>query len=164
MPETMPGSGTSVTSVTISPAGSVPRSMPERWGRWLFDRPFLRVPDLLWERAVGGVLPVDEFVEDGTIVVRAELAGVDPDKGLEVEVADDILRISAQRHDDDEFARRSYLHRELGRGSVRRVLPVPSGTEAQDVRAVYRDGVLEVRVPVVAAGKAEPARVVVERT
>jgi len=44
------------------------------------------VPDLLWERGADDVLPVDEFVEDGTIVVRAELPGIDPEKDLEVRV------------------------------------------------------------------------------
>ena len=147
------------TTRTLSAA----RTLPERWGRWLFDRPFLRVPDLLWERDGGEVLAVDEFVEDGTIVVRAELPGIDPDKDLEVEVADDVLRLSAERHRDEEFAARSFVHRELRRGSVRRVLPVPPGTRADTVRATYRDGVLEVRVPETVQGTGELAQIAVER-
>jgi HSP20 family protein len=151
MPESMP---TEALGATVSLA----RSLPERWGRWLFERPFLRVPDLLWERDGGEVLHVDEFVEGDVIVVRAELPGVDPERDLEVDVADDILRISAERPEDAVAGDRSYLHRELRRGSARRVLPMPSGTTADTVRATYRDGVLEVRVPASAAGTARPRR------
>jgi HSP20 family protein len=155
MPDTVP---TGALGATISLA----HALPERWGRWLFERPFLRVPDLLWERDGGDVLHVDEYVEDDVIVVRAELPGIDPERDLEVDVADDILRISAERA-EDASAGRAYLHRELPRGSARRVLPMPSGTKADTVRATYRDGVLEVRVPATATGTARPAPVDVTR-
>jgi HSP20 family protein len=156
MPDPMP---TGALGATVSLA----HALPERWGRWLFERPFLRVPDLLWERDGGEVLHVDEFVEDEVIVVRAELPGIDPERDLEVDVADDILRISAERAEDASLATRAYLHRELARGSARRVLPMPSGTRADTVLATYRDGVLEVPVPATATGTAGPAPVNVAR-
>jgi HSP20 family protein len=138
-------------------------TLPERWGRWLFERPFLRVPDLLWERGGGEVLAIDEYVADGAIVVRAELPGLDPDKDVEVEVADDTLRISAERGRDDAEAGREVLHRELRRGSVRRVLPLPAGTAPSDVTASYRDGILEVRVPMAVERTGDAVKVVVDR-
>ena len=43
------------------------------------------------------MIRVDEFRENGTLVVRAELPGLDPDKDVELTVVDGMLRIKAER-------------------------------------------------------------------
>jgi HSP20 family molecular chaperone IbpA len=93
---------------------------------------------------------VEDYVEDDTFVLRAELPGIDPDKDIDLHVEHDMLTISGERR--EEIKEKN--HRELHYGSFRRTIPLPPGTKVEDVEASYSDGVLEVRVPM---GAAEPA-------
>lgn len=92
---------------------------------------------------------VEDYVEDDTFVLRAELPGIDPDKDVELHVEHDMLTISGERREEVKEKN----HRELHYGSFRRVVPLPPGTKVEDVKASYTDGVLEVRVPL---GAPEP--------
>ena len=42
-------------------------------------------------------LRVEEFVDDKTLVIRAEIPDIDPDKDVELSVSDDTLHIRAER-------------------------------------------------------------------
>jgi len=118
----------------------------------LFDRvfddrlDFFRRPVLLWPGEGAGV-HVEEFREDGTLVVRAELAGIDPDKDVEISVSDHTLHIEAERREEEKKEGRDYVRQEFRYGSFVRDLPLPSGASEGDVKATYKDGILEVRVP-----------------
>jgi len=93
---------------------------------------------------------VEEFIEDGHYVVRAELPGIDPEKQAEVTVGKGVLVIRAERHEEHEGKYRS----EFRYGAFSRQIPLPGAANADDVRATYRRGVLEVRVGL---KEAEPA-------
>ena len=45
------------------------------------------------------VMRIEDRMEDDRYVVRAELPGIDPDKDVEISVADGVLTISAERHE-----------------------------------------------------------------
>lgn len=105
------------------------------------------------------VIRVDEFREDGTLVIRAEMPGVDPEKDVELTVVDGMLHISAERREEQTETERGFVRRELRFGSFRRTLPVPSGVTEADVTATYKDGILEVRVPAPMAAVAAPAKI-----
>lgn len=121
-----------------TPMGFIDRLFDDRWP--------LR-PLLLWPDDRMGVR-VEEFRRNGTLVVRAELAGLDPDKDVEVSVHGGMLHIEAERHEEESKEDRDYLRREFRYGSFLRDLPLPEGTTAKDVTATYKDGILEVQVPV----------------
>jgi HSP20 family protein len=118
-----------------------------------FDRFFddwpeaLRRPLVVWPERGLESIGVEEFTEDGTLVVRVEFAGVDPDKDIELSVKDDVLHIAAERRQEEKTEERNYVRRELRYGSFHRDLPLPKGTTQTDVKASYKDGILEVRVP-----------------
>lgn len=114
-------------------------------GRW---PEFLHRPLLMWPAPETGIIDVEEYREDDTLVIRAELPGVDPVRDIEVTVEDDTLKIAAERKEEEMKEGKEYALRELRYGSFHRYLPLPAGTEEADVKATYRDGVLEVRVPV----------------
>ena len=90
---------------------------------------------------------VDEYRENETLVVRAEMPGMDPAKDMEITVSDGILHISAERRDEKRDEGKDYYRQELRYGSFSRDLPLPEGVKESDVKASYRDGILEVRVP-----------------
>lgn len=108
-------------------------------------------------------LRVEEFVDGDTLVVRAELPGIDPDKDVEVTVVDGALRIRAEREEKSEHKAKDSYRSEFHYGSFTRSIPLPEGCSDTDVTATYRDGVLEIRVPTTQAQPASPVKVPVAR-
>jgi len=112
-----------------------------------------KLPDLLdWMESPWTMLPftagaafrVEDYVEDGHYVVRAELPGLDPAKDIQVTVEGDTLTISAERHEEHKETHRS----EFRYGSLSRSVRLPARPDAKDVKAHYDKGILEVSVPV----------------
>ena len=101
------------------------------------------------------LLRVDEFRENGTLVIRADLPGIDPDPDVELTVSDGMLDIRAERREEDKREDKGYLRRELRYGSLSRALPLPEGITESDITATYEAGILEIRVP---EPRQEPAR------
>jgi HSP20 family protein len=85
----------------------------------------------------------EEYVEDGKYVLRVEMPGVDPDKDVEVSVADGVLTVAAERREARKEGQRS----EFYYGTMRRSLTLPLGVDETAVMAAYHDGILEVTVP-----------------
>lgn len=112
-------------------------SWPGRWG-W---------PDL-FDWAEPRTIRVEEGREDGRIVVRAELPGVDPERDIAVEVLDGVLTIRAERRERSEQREAQRTRSEFRYGWFSRSLGLPEGCEVDDIEARYHDGILEVRVPV----------------
>jgi len=106
-----------------------------------------RHPLLMWPDRPLDPMRVEEFAEEGTLVVRAELAGVDPDKDIEVSVEGDMLHIRAERREEEKTESRDYVRREHRYGSFHRDIPLPKGISEGDVKASYKNGILEVRAP-----------------
>ena len=120
--------------------------MFEEWARMM---PFPR-----WREAEE-LIRVEEFRDDGTLVIRADLPGIDPDSDLELTVSHGMLHIEAERRQEEKREEKDYVRRELRYGSLSRSLPLPAGVTEADITATYKDGVLEIRIP---APKHEPAK------
>jgi HSP20 family protein len=122
---------------------------------------------LFWRRLFGEIadrwLPVEEFVDGNTLVLRAEMPGIDPDKDLDLTIADDVLTITAHREKKKEGKRKDSYRSEFQFGSFVGNLALPAGAKADDIKACYRDGVLEVRVLVSETSAADVTRVPVAR-
>ena len=91
---------------------------------------------------------MDVSRDGDTQVVRAELAGIDPDKDVEITVHEGMLQINAERQVEKKTEEKGYTHHELRYGSFTRTLPLPEGASESDITATYKDGILEIRVPV----------------
>lgn len=127
---------------------------------WQFPMlPIWRSFDDLFRDGLGRkVVAVEEFTEDGTFVVRAELPGMDPEKDVEITVLDGLLTISAERTEKEETSERHFHRRELRYGSFVRSVAIPDNVDAEKVTASYKDGILEVRVPMPEGKAAETSR------
>ena len=108
---------------------------PERWRR-LFDlegeEPWLKT---------------EEYHDGDTLVVRAELPGVDPEKDVDVTVGDGLVRIRARREQKEEHKGKRGYRSEFRYGQLARDIVLPEGASASDVKATCVNGILEVRVP-----------------
>lgn len=90
---------------------------------------------------------VDVFSRESDLVIRAELAGVDPEKDVEITAEDGVLRIRGHRHYENRDEGANYFRMETSYGSFERSVPLPEGVNPEDIKAVHRNGVLEVVVP-----------------
>jgi HSP20 family protein len=103
-------------------------------------------PSLLGFRPVSGIqgIRVEDYVEDGVYVVRAELPGIDPGKDVAITVNNRLLTISAERGEETTEKHRS----EFRYGSFSRTVVLPADTKEEDIKAGYTKGILTVRIPV----------------
>ncbi len=109
------------------------------------------------------LIRVDEYRDGDDLVVRAELPGIDPDRDVELTVTDGMLHVQAQRREEDKLEEKGFMRRELHYGSFARSLPLPEGVVESDIKASYRDGILEVRAPM-DEGSAKASKVPISRT
>jgi len=112
--------------------------MFEEWARMM---PFRPMAFQRWREAEE-LIRVEEFREDGTLVIRADLPGIDPDKDVELTVTDGILHIEAERREEEKREEKGYVRQELRYGALSRSLPLPEGVTEADIT-----GVLEIRIP-----------------
>lgn len=109
------------------------------------------------KRFLDGELPVatsmklEQFQDGDTLVVRAEVPGIDPDRDVDVSVSEGMLHIKAQREERTEHKSKMGYRSEFRYGSFQRSIALPRGAKEEDITATYKDGVLEVRAPAVAA-------------
>jgi len=85
---------------------------------------------------------IEEYQQDGRYVVRAEIAGIDPEKDLEVMAGDGYLVITAERTSTVEDKHRS----EFRYGSFSRTIALPPTADSDNVTADYDHGILTVKV------------------
>lgn len=135
----------------------------------LFDRlfrPWLMHPLTAWPTEMEGFIKVEEYQENGTLVVKAEMPGLDPDKDVEVTVSDGMLHIGAERREEEKSEGKDYYRQELRYGSFSRDLPLPEGVSEADIEAAYKDGILKIKIPNPkgAATQAEPRKVPVSKS
>ena len=114
---------------------------------WMKGLPFRRPMLFGREWATEQIIRVDEYRENGNLVIRAELPGIDPDKDVELTVSDSMLHIEAERREEEKVEEKGYMRHEIRSGSFTRTLPLPEGVSEADVTASYQDGILEIRIP-----------------
>jgi HSP20 family protein len=90
---------------------------------------------------------LDVYEKDGKLHVRAELPGISA-KDVEVEISNEALTISGEKKEEREVKEENYYRAERSYGKFRRQVALPPGADAAHVEARFRDGVLEVEIPV----------------
>jgi HSP20 family protein len=90
--------------------------------------------------------PMEMFERDGNLVVRADLPGLTKDD-VQVEVTEESLTITGERRSEHEGQQGGVFRSERHYGTFHRRIPLPEGVNAEQVRATFQDGVLEVTMP-----------------
>lgn len=92
----------------------------------------------------GWIPPVDILETADELVVYAGLLGLKKED-CKVEVRDNALILSGERTESE--VPRDWLRRELPYGEFYRAFTLPAEVKADQVKASYRDGILEIRLP-----------------
>jgi HSP20 family protein len=89
---------------------------------------------------------IEAFEHGGQFIVSADLPGLTKDD-VKVEINDDALTIQGERKRESEEKREGFHRSERSYGSFLRSIPLPEGVKADEAKAKFRDGVLEITMP-----------------
>ena len=105
------------------------------------------------ESMPGGFRPDVDIVEkNGQVVVTADLPGME-EKDIEVTINDGVLTVRGERTEEKEETEKGFHRRERVFGKFVRQFTLPKGTDSENVKAIFKKGVLEVRIPLKAAAE-----------
>jgi HSP20 family protein len=114
--------------------------------------------DRLWEAMVGRGRPfqyfnrmqqipvVDVFEKDGQLHIRAEVPGIEA-QDVQIEVEDGSLLISGEKKEEKEVKEENYYRAERSYGKFSRRLPLPKHANPERAEARFKDGILEIDMP-----------------
>jgi HSP20 family protein len=112
--------------------------------------PAVRFSPKTWQPAI------DVYETDSEVVVLVELAGVEEDE-IEVTLHDGVLTIRGERKDIKQGIKRTYSQMEILWGPFERNMTLFANVNADQIKAFYEAGILEVILPKV--GKEKPRHV-----
>jgi HSP20 family protein len=118
----------------------------------MFDRFFGEQRPSLWEmerpvlRGENWMPVIESHVENGNVMVKADLPGVDP-KDVSISLTGNQLTITGERKHEEKKEEKDYFYQEVQYGKFTRTLTLPEGVDADKVKAIYKDGVLQITMP-----------------
>lgn len=89
---------------------------------------------------------IETFQRGDELVIRADLPGLSKDD-VNVDVTDDAITIQGERRDDFVDDRNGVYRSERSYGSFCRTIPLPEGAITDNVKANFKNGVLEITMP-----------------
>lgn len=156
---------------TQRPTEIMPRALDmERWfDRMVEDfwrRPFptLLRPERWWPAETGTMMrmpAVDVYEEKDNVVIKAEIPGLSKED-INVQVTGSTLMIKGEKKREEEVKEDDYYRCERSFGSFTRAVALPSDVKPDQVKASFKNGVLEVRLPKTEEAKKKAITVKIE--
>lgn len=95
-----------------------------------------------------GSLSLDIFQKNNTLVIKATLAGVDP-QNLDIALDNDILTIRGHREIDEAVENDDYFYQECYWGKFSRTIVLPVKVASGEVNAAMKNGLLTITLPII---------------
>lgn len=89
---------------------------------------------------------IDIFEDKDDLVVKAEIPGLLKDE-IDVSVTGKVLTIKGEKKKEEEIKEKDYYRSERSFGAFSRTIELPVEVKANDVKASFKNGVLEIRLP-----------------
>ena len=105
--------------------------------------------------------PIDVYDEGDKIVVKAELPGLTKDD-VEITVKDRELVIRGEKRKEEEVKEENYYYSERSFGKFVRTIRLPVDIKTEEVKAKFKNGILEIELPKVEEAKPKEIKVEVE--
>jgi len=124
-----------------------------RWDPWSELVGLQRDVNALLERSIGALrrgrdnMPaMDVFRTDTGVCVRLELPGMKTED-IDVSVHERQLVISAERRSEEKIEDERWVRRERSYGRFQRSFALPPGIDADQIKATFENGVLQLEIP-----------------
>jgi HSP20 family protein len=102
---------------------------------------------------------MDVYEDKDNVIVETPLVGIEPSK-VNIEIEDNILKISGQSSHKSEVDDKNYYRKEVRYGSFFRAVSLPKAVIGDKAAANYKDGILKITVP--KADEAKPKKITVQ--
>lgn len=99
-----------------------------------------------FEQAMDLTPRVDVIEREEEFLVRAEVPGVEK-KDLELELTGHVLTLKGERKHEKTEEKGTFYRSEIARGSFTRSLQMPQNVDLEQLKAEFKDGVLEIHLP-----------------
>ncbi|HAM49368.1 MAG TPA: Hsp20/alpha crystallin family protein [Nitrospiraceae bacterium] len=104
---------------------------------------------------------IDIFEEGSDVVVKAELPGMKKED-LDVKLTDNTITISGEKKKEEKVEKKDFYRMERSYGSFTRAFSLPSEVQTDKVKAQFKEGILEIRVPKTEEAKQKEKKVLIE--
>jgi HSP20 family protein len=104
---------------------------------------------------------IDVSETDDEIVIKAEVPGTEQ-KDLQVELTGDVLTIKGEKREEREKKDESHHRIERSFGSFTRSFALPCEVKEEAVEAVYKDGILTLKLPKCETAKKKSIKIKVD--
>lgn len=108
--------------------------------------------------AIEGELAVDVYETAKDIVVKAPVAGIDPDH-LDLTLTDEMVMVKGERKEEKEVDKNSYHLQECYWGTFSRTVNLPTKVVPDEAKADFKNGILTIRIPKAANNKIKKLKV-----
>lgn len=116
-----------------------------------FDRIFSDFPfDLNDENNRFGSIRVDVHETDTEVVVTCDIPGLEKKEDVNIHIENNVLNISGSINKANEMKQENMYRKERYSGSFHRSIALPTSVSNEGIKATYKNGVLEVKMPKVA--------------
>ncbi len=102
---------------------------------------------------------VDVSETEDAFVVTADVPGI-KSEDIKISVAQNVLTLKGEKKSVREEKKEQFHRVERSYGSFERTFSLPSTVESENIRAKYKDGVLEIRLP--KSKEAKPQEIKIE--
>jgi HSP20 family protein len=104
---------------------------------------------------------LDMYEEENEVVVKAEMPGMTKDD-IEITLSDATLMLKGEKKKEEEVKEKDYYRCEREYGSFLRTVALPAEVKTEGAKAVFKNGVLEVRLPKTEEAKKKEVHVQVQ--
>lgn len=112
-----------------------------------------------WESLEGfGKFAIDVQDKKNNLIVKADIPGMKKED-IEISVHDDSLVIKGEKKQEKEVKEKDFYKKERSFGSFYRAVSLPCRVNEKEIKASYKDGVLELTLPKNGGEKAKKIKV-----
>ena len=121
-------------------------ALQNEMGRWVSQAAGGTTPGGNGQSSSSWLPAVDVWETEKELVISFDLPGI-PEDQISVELDDNTLTVSGQRERTQEETGERFYRYERRFGTFARSVTLPTGVNEDQVKADYKDGVLEIHVP-----------------
>lgn len=117
--------------------------LKRNWNRSIWDNFFSPFDEEIWET---NPFRSELQEDDNNYYVKVELPGI-PKEKIDIELVNNQLRIHAEKEEEKETTSKKYHFSEISYGSFTRTYNLPRTVNSQNIKADYKEGVLNITIP-----------------
>jgi HSP20 family protein len=133
----------------------------DKWFEDFFRRPFPSVMPRLAVEEMEFSPNIDIYEEENDVVVKAELPGIKKED-IDISLTEDTITVAGEKKAEHKVEKKNFCRYESSYGSFSRTMALPSDVRPDKVKAEFKNGVLEIRMPKTEEAKKKEIKVKID--